>query len=423
MQGQPVWSSLPCLCRPGWRLLLTCTSSGRANPPPPAPPVIQAPAPRHPRPRAAASSLLDPRLSEQQVIKVEHTPTPPLQPGPVLRQRHFAPRMQYWPTESRSTSHSYTNQDYETSSEYSEPSERKRRYRYTVEDSCAVEDDPIEPPAPTIEDPMAVSEATKLKGVYWPGMDLFDSATPEMRRKRNQKKDHSVVEQLEINSQEVEATELIFTPQGSFKKQRRISSSVIDDEESSPIRADSPRPHSRRPALANMDPNANRRPHHLIRPPTFAYRTRSQYNNDHGRSTHGHGDYPPRKKRAFDVFQDEEVSFAQPAPFNYLTAGYHRHQASPTPAPAWPAYKPASDMYHFDNKENGLPAYQQPTYDHHHRPPAGYHYHAYAYGLGHDQHAFQYQDHVYMNNAYQRQNSEVPDDQRTLTAPPSPSTG
>jgi hypothetical protein len=396
----------------------------RANPP--APPEIQAPAPRPARPRAAVSNLLDPRLSEQQLIKVERsiTPTPTPQPGPVLRHRPFAPRMSYWPAGSRSTSQSYTNPDYETSSEYSEPSVRKRRYNYPVEDSCAVEDDPVDTPATTVEDPTAVSESTKLKGVYWPGMDLFDSATPEMRRKRNQKKDSSVVEQLEINSQEVEATELIFTPQGSFKRQRRISSSVYDDEESSPLRGESPvpKPIFARPALADMDANRVLRPRGN-RPPALSHLARGQYDNDQGRSAHGHGGRALRSKRGFNVFQDEEVSFAQPSAFNYLTAGYHRHQESPTPAPIWPGYKAYSDAYPFDNKENVMPAYHQPAYDHHHHhQPAGYHYPAYAYGLGHDHHVFQYQDHLYLNNAYRHHHQEEADDQRTLTAPPSPST-
>lgn len=269
---------------------------------------------------------------------------------------------------------------------------------------------------------MAVSECTKLKGVYWPGMDIFDSATPEMRRKRNQKKDSSVVEQLELNSQEVEATELIFTPQGSFKKQRRISSSVYDDEESSPMRGESPKSLFSRPALADMDVNTSRRPRQVARPPAFSQLGRGQLEHDRGRASHGYGVRSQRKKQAFDVFQDEEVSFAQPAAFNYLTAGYHRHQASPPPAPALTAYKSYNDLYQFDNKENVTPAYQQPVYDHYRHQPAGYHYHSYAYGLGHDQHAFQYQNHLYMNNAYQQLNREDADDQRTLTAPPSPST-
>ncbi|KAF2790711.1 hypothetical protein K505DRAFT_327399 [Melanomma pulvis-pyrius CBS 109.77] len=357
------------------------------------------------------------------MIKVEAsvTPTPPPHLGPVLRHRPFAPHMQYWPTESRASSHSYTP-DYETSSEYSDPSERKR-HRYAVEESCAIEDDPVDA---AVEGPVIVSECTKLKGVYWPGMDLFDSATPEMRRKRNQKKDSSVVEQLELNSQEVQPTELIFTPQGSFKKQRRISGSVYDDEESSPIKAESPRPYLTRPVLAEMDANAGRRPRQLTRPPPFPYHARNQFEDDHGRAdySYGYGDRIPKRRRAFNVFQDEEVSFSQPAAFNYLTAGFHR-QPSPSPAPAFPSYKGSSDPFNHDNKENAMPAYHQQAFEHHQHQAAGYHYPAYAYGLGHDQHVYQYQYHnpLYMNNAYQQQNNEDADDQRTVTAPPSPSTG
>lgn len=358
------------------------------------------------------------------------TPAPTPQPGPVLRHRPFAPRVQYWPTGSRSTSRSYTNADYETSSEYSDPSDRKR-YRYTAEDSCAIEDDPVDEASFTTEDPMAVSECTKLKGVYWPGMDIFDSATPEMRRKRNQKKDSSVVEQLELNSQGVEPTELIFTPQGSFKKQRRISSSVYDDEdlESSPIKSESPKPYLMRPALADLDVNATRRARQLVRPVSFPYLSRSQYIDDQDRPEYGYGEHAPRRKRAFDVFQDEEISFAQPAAFNYLTATYH-NRGSPTPAPAqaFAPFKTFNDTYQYESKENVMPSYQQPAYEHHH-PAASYHYPSYSYGLGHDHQAFHYHNAMYMrhdntlSNTYQPSSHEEGDDQRTLTAPPSPSTG
>ncbi|KAF2684694.1 hypothetical protein K458DRAFT_301697 [Lentithecium fluviatile CBS 122367] len=380
-------------------------------------------APRPARPRAAVGNLLDPRLSEEQLIKVEHavTPTPTPQPGPVLRHRPFAHHMQYWPTESRASSRSYTNPDYETSSEYSDPGER-RRYRYTVEDSCAVEDDTVDT---ATADPMAVSECTKLKGVYWPGMDIFDSATPEMRRKRNQKKDSSVVEQLELNSQEVEPTEFIFTPTGSFKRQRRISSSVYDDEEDSPIKTESPRPVFTRPALANMDVNAPRRTRQHARPAQqISYATRRGYDDDHSRSDfgYGYGDRASKRKRAFDVFQDDDMPFSQPSGFNYLTAGLHQ-QPSPTPAPALPTYKTFSNPFPYENKENVLPALHRPSYEHHHTHQTSGYFQSYPYGLGQEQNAFQYNNNgLYMNSAYQQQSAED-DDNRTITAPPSPSTG
>ena len=63
---------------------------------------------------------------------------------------------------------------------------------------------------------------SQLKGVFWPGMNIFDSAPPEMRRKRNQRKDGSVVAQMQLNSALVEPTELVFWADGDLKKERRI---------------------------------------------------------------------------------------------------------------------------------------------------------------------------------------------------------
>ncbi|KAF2133945.1 hypothetical protein P153DRAFT_330604 [Dothidotthia symphoricarpi CBS 119687] len=385
-------------------------------------PAGTAPQPRPAR-RAAAGSFLDPRLAEQQVIKLEHsvTPTPPPYQGPVLRQRTFAPHMQYWATESRASSRSYTNPDYETSSEYSDPGERKA-YRYPVATTCSIEDDD---PTEVVENTMAVSECTKLKGVYWPGMDIFDSATPEMRRKRNQKKDSSVVAQLELNSQEVEATELIFTPQGSFKRQRRMSSSVYDDEEEIEIKTESPRPSLSRPALVDMDVNAARRPRQLTRSQMYPFVARNQYNEDRGRSGYGYsyGDRASKRKHTFDVFQDEEeVSFSQPASFNYLTSAF-THQTSPSPLPTFAPCKPLNDQFQYDNKENALPLFHQQTYGNPHNPHANsYHYHAYTYGLGQDQRVFPFNHQLYNgDNVYEQQTLDD-DDQRTITAPPSPAT-
>lgn len=43
-------------------------------------------------------------------------------------------------------------------------------------------------------------DASKLKGTIYPGMGLFDAATPLQKRKRNQKKHASVVRNMEITS-------------------------------------------------------------------------------------------------------------------------------------------------------------------------------------------------------------------------------
>lgn len=346
------------------------------------------------------------------------TPTPTPQPGHMLRHGTFAPHLQYWPAESRANSRSFTNPDYETSSEYSDPSERpRRRNQYALDNTCAIEDDTA----------VAVSESTKLKGVYWPGMDIFDSATPEMRRKRNQKKDHSVVEQLELNSQDVEANELIFTPHGSFKRQRRISSSIFDDEEEIDIKTESPRSALSRPALANMDPNIARRARPCSRAPVFPFQARGQFEDRRGRSGFepGIGNRAPKRKRAFDVFHDDEISFAQPANFNYLTSGFGG-QTSPSPLPSFGSYKPFNDAFQYDNKENIFPALHQPVFgnlSHGHQMP-GLYYHPYPYGHGQDQQVLHHGAQLFnANSAYQHQlQDDDEDDQRTITAPPSPAT-
>lgn len=43
-------------------------------------------------------------------------------------------------------------------------------------------------------------DASKLKGTIYPGMGLFDAATPLQKRKRNQKKHASVVRNMELTS-------------------------------------------------------------------------------------------------------------------------------------------------------------------------------------------------------------------------------
>ncbi|KAJ5677274.1 uncharacterized protein N7477_002907 [Penicillium maclennaniae] len=107
-------------------------------------------------------------------------------------------------------------------------------------------------------------EMSRLKGVLWPGMDIFDSATQLMRRKRNQKKDSKLLKMMEKTSSQVEPTELIFSPTGTLKKQRVISGNVEDD---SPLKGETPVPKPRQPrsrirtrqtALRSTDPNLPR---------------------------------------------------------------------------------------------------------------------------------------------------------------------
>jgi len=114
--------------------------------------------------------------------------------------------------------------------------------------------------ADEIEEPDdVVTECTKLKGICWPGMNIFDSASPDARRKRNQKKDGSIIEQMKANSAVVEPTELIFYSGGELKKRRYITGQV----ESSPMKEESPkakrqRTRSKKAPLSNVCANVSR---------------------------------------------------------------------------------------------------------------------------------------------------------------------
>lgn len=107
-------------------------------------------------------------------------------------------------------------------------------------------------------------QSPKLKGIQYPGMDMFDSASLEAQRKRNQKKTTSIIEQMEQSSASVEPLERIYWPEGGLKKQRIITGMV----ESSPIKDDSPVTKRRRSAggrvvlgsLSTNKPRDSKRP-------------------------------------------------------------------------------------------------------------------------------------------------------------------
>lgn len=359
-----------------------------------------------PRPTQLRSILNvpDPRPSDHP-IKSEacHTPTPPPGFDQASHHQSFAPQMQLWPT-SRSTSYN-TSADFENSNDISDPSER-RGYHYNRYLGAVVNND--DTTTVTTEE-STVSECIKLKGVYWPGMDIFDSATSEMRQKRNQKKDISVIEKLELNSQEVEPTELIFTPLGTFKKQRRISGSIYDD--SSPVKLETTpkKSYLSRPALVEMDTNCTRRTRQHTRHSTFSHVSRNAFDDEHSQIDFNNKDFG-QKKRGFEVFQDQEVSFAHPAGFNFLTSEFHYPQ--PVQSPIFP-FKPYVDPYQYENKENMEPMFQQPAYYNNGLPYPPYHQ-----GPRYEQQGLFYNP-LYLDSYHP--NEEEVDDQRTLTAPPSPS--
>ncbi len=221
-----------------------------------------------------------------------------------------------------------------------------------------------------------------------------------------------------------EATELIFTPQGSFKRRRRISCSESDEDEEVHIKLESPQPVRRRPVLGNLDVNTSHRTR-LNRPSGFAYLPRDQHGSDFGYPTanHAHGGRNTKRKRsAFSVFQDDndDVVTSQPASLTYLTSGFS-NQASHSPLTAFSAYKHISDPFQFENKENILPQFHQSPFGNlHSHYVNGFHSPMNAYALDHGHYGFHFHGHLYNNNSSCQQQNEDEDDQRTITAPPSP---
>ncbi|KAL8851825.1 MAG: hypothetical protein Q9221_003251 [Calogaya cf. arnoldii] len=85
---------------------------------------------------------------------------------------------------------------------------------------------------------IAVPRTPELKGIYYPGMSLFDSASAEAQKKRNQRKNESILAQIQQESLEVECNEYIYWPDGSLKMCRFITGDV----QSSPFKDDTPPP-------------------------------------------------------------------------------------------------------------------------------------------------------------------------------------
>ncbi|CAG8429811.1 unnamed protein product [Penicillium salamii] len=174
-------------------------------------------------------------------------------------------------------------------------------------------------------------EIARLKGVLWPGMDCFDAATDQMRRRRNQKKDGTVLKQMEIGSLLVEPTELVFSSVGKLLKERVITGNV---EENSPLKGETPVPRRRqnrsKNVLAPKDSNVPR-PVDRTRQSLAARNARnvtsvgSSNQNQPSRHRGLVGSHQPqtsydgefdmtinafgkRARSAFDVFSDEEDS-------------------------------------------------------------------------------------------------------------------
>lgn len=76
-----------------------------------------------------------------------------------------------------------------------------------------------------------VSAAAQLKGIHWPGMGLFDAATPLQKRQRNQKKDGSILRQLISTSKNLQPIEVVYDGTLNEIKSRDIDTLGEDSDE------------------------------------------------------------------------------------------------------------------------------------------------------------------------------------------------
>lgn len=206
----------------------------------------------------------------------------------------------------------------------------------------------------------------KLKGIIWPGMDLFDSATSDMRRKRNQKKATSVLAQLQATSAVVGATELVFDEDGVLRRERPITGNPEERDGRSPLPGESsPEPESqppkkrggRRPRAALTKRNVN-----TGRPRRSSRRDANQ--TRFGRTTrrapyfHGadeddemtYGTRIPKRRTGLSIHRDNtgpEITFDHPAPMSTLTAGFR------TPFPPIGTQSGLHASYHVNGHPRG----------------------------------------------------------------------
>ena len=321
-------------------LLLTSILAATASSSRSTPSAQYMPAPR--RAPNLRTNLLDPQLDR--IIKIEpdsrpSTPVyiPTLDASTLHRYGH---PLQQWPM-----SHGYTPSQVGTSNSYGSEYDDDN-----VDDGCysylasrprrngrrRSSDDFQESSEADYE--AAPNDSAKLKGEIWPGMDLFDSATPEMKRKRNQKKEKSVLELLQATSEIIEATELVFDADGELKQEREITGEPnIDGNplpgETSPEPEEPPlkkrQTRRSRPALTERDANGGRNLRSRksgSRRSGFASSRASLYDGSDDyddRMTYG---YRPQRRTGLSIHRDDtgpDITFNnRPSPLGHAVYGY-----------------------------------------------------------------------------------------------------
>lgn len=303
--------------------------------------------------RSLRESTLDPQLGIRVKMEPDSRTASPalgLTLDPAALHRAYAPPMQSWPA----TPYGNSPPSHETTaltSLYSTPSSDSadipvqrqidghngRRSMSDSTRSFLVEED--------LEFDDGLNENTKLKGVLWDGMGMFDSATPDMRRRRNQKKAVSVVEQLKTTSETVEPTECVYDADGQLRRERPITGIPESDDEGRLQGETTPEPEAHpkkkagrkakarpRPALVEKDTNSGRilrRTRQDSAQPALGRRSRhtSYFDGQDDDDELTYQASRPKRRAGLSIHRDNsgpEITFSQPASLNTLTSDF-RH--------------------------------------------------------------------------------------------------
>lgn len=188
----------------------------------------------------------------------------------------------------------------------------------------------------------------QLKGTQYPGMNLWDAAPEEQRKKRNQKKDSSVLRKLERYSAMVMPRETVSCALGNVLKHRHMddleNDSPVEGEETlrqpTPKRRKQTKPRASRVKKGKVETKPKRRPGRPRKvvetprktpepsateaePSTLGLTPAEQQSN----SSVG-GDFGPRKRRAFDVYQDSSPAFGVDGSSDVHPSSYAQINAS-----------------------------------------------------------------------------------------------
>lgn len=183
----------------------------------------------------------------------------------------------------------------------------------------------------------------KLKGTQWPGMALFDAAPEDLRRKRNQRKDSSVLEKLERNAALVQPTETVHSAIGTVLKHRHMD----DLEDDSPVEGEEvvpePTPKRRKTGIPRnrRHPSSASNTHSALprrRPTVTPVKASASLNNNKSRSalhsspmekgsvdlkvTFRKLDRKKKKKNTFTIFEDSPPPLGVDGSYEAMPSAY-----------------------------------------------------------------------------------------------------